>query len=281
MKRKTKSVLLSFIVSIFVTVVWAQDPNNNIAYIPYNTFLKVNPANQVKGKVNKRESQYHVNLNTFKIGNSNNDIQHRYSLSVGITNKWTINNYKQSTGGTPDVVAEGGKGYFSTFGFCYRHDNEMNDDYSAWFNFTIEKYNSQLQNWERISIGNVNATILRIDPMVIYHSFENTMLYTTLNLIGISYFTGKGNLLPNSYCYDNGTWRLIKEIKIKNSVGWSLGGVEIGYSISSKLNIGIETVLLEADNFKVIFQTPNKQVNSDVFTAYGFLPLKLRFTIKL
>lgn len=209
--------------------------------------------------------------------------QNKVAFSVGISKKWDFIPPKKQLNGVEmeDVISLGGTGYFATFGFNWSHKRENQNGENYWSSITIEKFTSQLDDWERTPIGSVDAIIFRIDPIVGDMHIKNPKFLIKGSPFGISIYTGKANLLPDSYCYDVSSWYLIEQMSIRSAIGWSLVNFEIAYKISSRFLLGFETVFIENDDFKAVFQTSSREIVSDVATAYFFFPFKFRFTAKI
>lgn len=204
--------------------------------------------------------------------------QNKLFFSAGISQRWNINNEKLDTEGTDNVISQGGVAYFATLGISWLDDS----DFTMLSRITYEKFKSELKDWELTPIGNFDANIFRIDPFVWHGKIKKSKFVYDFSLGGINIFTGKTYLIPNSFCYDEGSWYLIKQMNMKNSVGLSFLNIGIGYQIIKNIQVGIETVMIEDETLKVNFITSsNDNINSKVFANYGLFPLKFKITINI
>ncbi len=211
--------------------------------------------------------------------------QHTLAFSAGITYKPNLisNDRLYWNFDQENVISRGGTGYFASLAFNWNHKKEKSNGESYWSLITVEKFNSQLDDWERTKIGSVDAIIFRIEPLGGEMRTKNSKLIFRTSLFSINIFTGKSNLIPNSYCYDdeNESWYLIEQMSIKGSMSWSFLDFEMAYKFTNHIQMGIETVFYERDKFKAVFQTNYKEITSDVATTYFFFPIKIRFTVKI
>lgn len=203
--------------------------------------------------------------------------QKRFLFSAGVSQKWSFNDSKLENSGEDNVVSEGSQGYFASLGICWSTDPDMH----GMFRISYENFESTLQNWERIPIGIMNANVFRIDPIYAQYRIKKSKFIYNFNLAGISVFTGKSSLLPDSYCYDDGSWYLIHQIHVNNSIGWSLIGFGFDYEFTPWLSAGIETVLIEEDRINVTFLTDAGDIKSNVTSVNLFLPVKFKLIIKM
>lgn len=204
--------------------------------------------------------------------------QNKMFFSAGISDKWNIGNEKLDTEGTENVISQGGKAYFFSAGIGWSND----PDFLMLSRITYEKFKSELLDWELTSIGSFDANIFRIDPFVWHGRIKQSKFIYDFSLGGINIFTAKTQLIPYSLCYDNGYWYLIDRMNMKNSIGLSFLDVGIGYQVSSHIQIGIETLMIEDETLKVEFVTySNEIINSKVFSNYGLFPLKFKLTIEI
>lgn len=216
-------------------------------------------------------------FSVFLLGNSALYAQKKFSFSAGISSYWSMDESRFDSEGQDNVVSEGDFGYYAAIGVSWFN----NSDGNGLFRFTYEKYKSTLQNWERIPIGIMNASVFRIDPIYGQYRIKKSKFICNFNLAGISVFTGKSVLLPNSFCYDNGSWHLIRKMHINNSLGWSLFGVGLDYEFTPWLSAGIETVMIEEDRINVTFLTGVGDIKSDVSSVNSFFPVKFKLIIKI
>jgi hypothetical protein len=202
--------------------------------------------------------------------------QKKIMVTGGVSLKWSYNNSKLESQGEDNVVSDGNIGYLATVGICWSEDS----GFSTVSRITYENFTSELQDWERTPIGNVNANIFRIDPAVVHGRIKKSKFLYTFIPAGFSIYTGKSTLIPGSYCYDDGLWYLIQDMEMVNSLGWSLLGGGIDYEIFPHIQIGFETVMIEEDRMKVRFHTSTTDIESKVTSVNSFLPFKLKLTIR-
>jgi hypothetical protein len=203
--------------------------------------------------------------------------QNHFLLSAGISAKWSFNQGKLENAGEDKVVTDGNTGSYVSFGVCWFDD----PDFNLVSRITYENTKSQMQDWERKDIGSINANIFRIDPFMVHGRIKKSKFLYNFNIAGISIYKGKGTLLSGSYCYDAGSWYLIRNLHVNTSLGWSLIGGGIDYEIARHILAGIETVMIEEDGTKVTFLTNVGDINSKVTCVNSFFPMKFKITVKL
>lgn len=228
-------------------------------------------------RINPRFCICLILFSVFLFGNSALYAQKNFSFSAGISSHWSMNESKFENVVQDNVVSEGGLGYYAAIGVFWLN----NSDHGGLFRFTYENYKSTLQNWERIPIGSMNANVFRIDPIYFQYRIKKSKFIFNLNIAGFSVFTGKSILLPNSYCYDDGSWYLIRQIHVNNSIGWSLLCFGFDYEFTPYLSAGIETVMIEEDRINVTFLTANGDIKSNVSSVNSFFPVKFKLIIKI
>jgi hypothetical protein len=213
----------------------------------------------------------------FFLGNSTVDAQKRFSISAGVSQKWSMNKSKLDNLGEEDVVCDSKIGYFASLGINLTNDSDMH----GLFRITYENFESSLQNWERTPIGTMKANVFRIDPLYFQYRIKKSKFIYNFNLAGFSIFTGKSSLLPDSYCYDNGSWYLIHQVHVNNSIGWSLIGFGFDYEFTPWLTAGIETIMIEEDRINVTFLTDVGDIKSDVSSVNSSFPIKFKLILKI
>jgi hypothetical protein len=205
--------------------------------------------------------------------------QNTFLVSGGVSGKWIFDKSVSGEGHEDNVNSSGKTGYFVSVAINWADDMDLN--FNSYMRFTVEKFDGQLSNWEWTPIGSFNSTILRIEPFYIRSRIGESKFIYSFNPVGMSVSTGKTSLLPNSYCYDQGSRYLIKGLHFDKSIGWSLVGVGVDLELTRNLTIGFETVLLEGDGVNITFQTEIGDVHANSFSANSFLPGKIILTIKI
>ncbi len=203
--------------------------------------------------------------------------QNHFSLSAGISEKWSFSKRQLSKLYEPDFIFEGGEAYFVTLGICWKDRGDSN---SVWSYITLEKFNSSLLYWDRTNVGSIDAIIIRIEPFAGYSRLGESNFFGKVSLGGINIFKGTGKILPNVYYIDGSKGYLITDLDVKTTIDWAILGFGIGYKISSFASVNLETYLMDFDNVKIVY-TPYKHsgIEKEVKTEYGWFPFKLRVTV--
>lgn len=208
----------------------------------------------------------------------------RWSVSGGLSNAWTTRHDELDNVGEPDWLFTGHQAEFVSLGFAYSKPNPRNDA-RVYLRVSLERYEAPMEYWTRDRVGTLEATVIRIEPFCIKARLgQGSHWFLSAELGGINLTSGTAEVTPGYVLYiPHGEYLYaVREIEIADrAVGWELFGFGLHYQFPrTPLQVGVETMLIEADNPSVTFRTySGDSFEEESIALYGILPVKMRVSL--
>jgi hypothetical protein len=208
----------------------------------------------------------------------------RWSISGGLSNAWTTRHDELDQVGEPDWLFTGHQAKFVSLGYAYSKPNPRNDA-RIYLRVSLEQYEAPMEYWTRDRVGTLKATVIRVEPFCVKARVGgNSNWFLSADLGGINFTSGTAEVTPGYVLYvPHGDFLYaVREIGIQDhAVGWELFGFGLHYQFPrTPLQIGVETMLIEADNPSITFHTySGDSFEEDAIALYGLFPLKVRASL--